>query len=149
MLVTRRALPALVVGAALTGCSGKSIYRSEPLEPRPEPAATRANTAVTLGIPPGHLPPAGQCRVWVPGTPPGHQARSRSCAGIERSAPAGSWIVYGPVDADGPGKGKGKAKGHQKRTVHVRVVDERRPGVVVWVRVFDAVTGALVSEEKA
>jgi hypothetical protein len=33
--------------------------------------------------------------------------------------------------------------------VHVRVVDERRPGVVVWVRVFDAVSGTLVSEEKA
>lgn len=146
MLDTRHALPALIVGAALAGCSGKSIYRSEP---RPEPAPSRASTAVTLGIPPGHLPPAGQCRVWVPGKPPGHQARARGCAGIERTAPAGSWIVYGPVDADGPGKGKGKAKGHQKRTVHVRVVDERRPGVVVWVRVFDAVSGTLVSEEKA
>lgn len=147
MLDTRYALPALLLGAALVGCSGKSIYRSEP---RPEPAAARRNTAVTLGIPPGHLPPAGKCRVWVPGKPPGHQARPRGCAGIERAAPAGSWIVYGPVESDdGPGKGKGKAKGHQKRTVHVRVVDERRAGVVVWVRVFDAVSGALVSEEKA
>ena len=49
----------------------------------------------------------------------------------------------------GKGKGKGKAKGHDKKLVRVRVVDERRAGVIVWVRVFDAVSGVLVSEEKA
>ena len=147
MPITRRAVPTLLLSAALLGCSGKTVYRSEP---RPEPVAARKNTAVTLGIPPGHLPAAGQCRVWVPGKPPGHQARARACAGIERHAPAGSWIVYGPLDSDlEKGKGKGKAKGHQKKTVHVRVVDERRAGVIVWVRVFDAVSGVLVSEEKA
>jgi len=142
---TRRALPALLLGAALIGCSGKSIYQSE----RPEPAP-RKSTAATLGIPPGHLPAAGQCRVWMPGKAPGHQARARGCANIEASAPPGSWIVYGPVgDESGKGKGKGKAKGHDKKLVRVRVVDERRAGVIIWVRVFDAASGVLVSEEKA
>ncbi len=146
MLNTRRILPALLVGTALMGCSGKSIYQPQP---RPEPAPRRG-PAATLGIPPGHLPAAGQCRVWVPGKPAGHQARARSCAGIERGAPAGSWIVYGPIDDEGgKGKGKGKAKGHDKKLVRVQVVDERRAGVIVWVRVFDAVSGVLVSEEKA
>jgi len=144
MLNTRRTLPALFLGAALIGCSGKSIYQSEP---RPEPAASKKSTAATLGIPPGHLPAAGQCRVWVPGKPPGHQAHPRGCANIEAFAPPGSWIVYGPVDG-GSGKGKGKAKGHDKKLVRVRVVDERRAGVIVWVRVFDAVSGVLVSEEQ-
>jgi hypothetical protein len=145
MLNTRRIVPTLLVGAALTGCSGKSIYQSE----RPEPAP-RKSTAATLGIPPGHLPPAGQCRVWMPGKPPGHQARPRSCANIEAFAPRGSWIVYGPVDGGSDkGKGKGKAKGHDKKLVRVRVVDEHRAGVIVWVRVFDAASGVLVSEEKA
>ncbi len=143
----RRALPALLVGAALLGCSGKSIYQPDP---KPQPVSSKKSTAATLGIPPGHLPPPGQCRVWMPGKAPGHQARPRGCANIEAFAPAGSWIVYRPMDADGgKGKGNGKAKGHDKKVVHVRVVDERRAGVIVWVRVFDAVSGVLVSEEQA
>ncbi|MGH7628916.1 MAG: hypothetical protein ACREOF_05925 [Gemmatimonadales bacterium] len=145
MLNTRRTLPALLVGAALMGCSGKSIYQSDP---RPEPAVSKKSTAATLGIPPGHLPAAGQCRVWVPGKPPGHQARARRCANIEAFAPPGSWIVYGPVYGES-GKGKGRAKGHDKKLVRVRGVDERRAGVIVWVRVFDAVSGVLVSEDEA
>jgi hypothetical protein len=81
------------------------------------------------------MPHPGECRVWIPGTPPGRQPRPRSrpCAGIERIAPAGSWIVYRP--------------GAERRFVHVRVVDERRPGVVVRVRVFEAESGKLVREE--
>lgn len=31
------------------------------------------------GIPPGHIPPAGQCRVWFDDRPPGHQPRATSC----------------------------------------------------------------------
>ena len=69
------------------------------------------------------------CRVWVPGTPPGHQAKPRSCSGIERTAPAGSWIVERP--------------GADKKVVHVRVVDERRPGVVVRMQVYQISDGKL------
>jgi hypothetical protein len=65
----------------------------------------------------------------VPGTPPGHQAKARSCAGIERTAPAGSWIVERP--------------GRDKKVVHVRVVDERRPGVVVRMQVYQIRDGKL------
>lgn len=31
------------------------------------------------GVPPGHIPPAGQCRVWFDDRPPGHQPRATSC----------------------------------------------------------------------
>jgi hypothetical protein len=72
------------------------------------------------------------CRVWVPGKPPGHQAKARSCNRIERYAPAGSWIVERP--------------GKDKKVVHVRVVDERRPGVVVHMRVYEIRNGKLVRE---
>jgi hypothetical protein len=30
-------------------------------------------------IPPGHLPPPGECRVWRPGVPPGHQPPPFRC----------------------------------------------------------------------
>jgi len=30
-------------------------------------------------IPPGHLPPPGECRVWLPGLPPGHQPPPGRC----------------------------------------------------------------------
>ena len=30
-------------------------------------------------IPPGHLPPPGECRVWRPGIPPGHQPPPFRC----------------------------------------------------------------------
>lgn len=101
--------------------------------PRPEPAARRSpSTAASLGIPPGHLPSPGMCRVWVPGQPPGHQDKARSCSNIERTAPAGSWIVERP--------------GKDRKVVHVRVVDERRPGVVVRMRVYELRDGKLVRQ---
>ena len=120
--------PVLALFAAI-GCSSFSSAR--PAEPAP--AVRRGpSTAATLGIPAGHLPPPGQCRVWLPGTPPGHQARARGCAHIERSAPAGSWIIYRPSE--------------DRKVVHVRVVDERRPGVVVHLRVYDVRRGTLIRE---
>ena len=100
---------------------------------QPEPAPRRSpSTASTLGIPPGHLPSPGLCRVSVPGTPPGHQAKARSCSNNERTAPAGSWNVERP--------------GKDRKVVFVRVVDERRPGVVVRMRVYEIRDGKLVRE---
>jgi hypothetical protein len=125
---------ATVLGASLavvaaTACSS---FQSAPAR-QPAPATRRGpSSAATLGIPPGHLPAPGQCRVWMPGAPPGHQPRPRSCARIESTAPAGSWIVYRPRE--------------DKKVVHVRVVDERRPGVVVRLRVYDMRRGTLIRE---
>jgi hypothetical protein len=126
--IVRQLAPALAVLSAIA-CSMPS---SAPPE-QPSPAVRRRpSTAATLGIPPGHLPAPGMCRVWVPGKPPGHQSRPRSCEQIERLAPAGSWIVYRP--------------GRDKKVVHVRVVDERRPGVIIRLRVYDAQRGTLIRE---
>jgi len=93
------------------------------------------STAATLGVPPGHLPKGGECRIWIPGTPPGRQPKpkSRSCAGIAAAAPAGSWIIYRPTD--------------NKKLVHVREVDGRRAGTVIRIRIFDIETTRLVREE--
>jgi hypothetical protein len=35
-------------------------------------------------IPPGHLPPPGECRVWYPGVPPGHQPPPFKCDDRDR-----------------------------------------------------------------
>ena len=92
MRSTRVLAPALVLLAAMACSSISTTTKSKPAPaPAPAPAQKQGkSTAATLGIPPGHLPPPGQCRVWMPGTPPGHQAKARSCANIERSAPAGA-----------------------------------------------------------
>jgi hypothetical protein len=117
--------------AVLSATACTTISTGAPSQPAP--AARRGpSTASTLGIPPGHLPAPGMCRVWMPGEPPGHQAKPRSCDRIERTAPAGSWIVSRPT--------------RDKKVVHVRVVDQRRPGVVVRLRVYDVRRGTLVQE---
>jgi len=46
-----------------------------------------------LKIPPGHLPPPGRCRVWIPNKPPGQQYPPTSCLQALRDAPPGSWII--------------------------------------------------------
>lgn len=49
-----------------------------------------------VDIPPGHMPPPGECRVWFPGAPPGHQPPPGRCEDLERSVPAGAWLLYRP-----------------------------------------------------
>ncbi len=49
------------------------------------------------GVPPGHLPSPGLCRVWYEGVPPGHQPPPTNCRRAELHAardPSAS-IVYG------------------------------------------------------
>ena len=54
-------------------------------------------------VPPGHLPPAGQCRVWYDGVPPGQQPPPTSCGEAQRVAArdGGARVIYG--DRDGRG----------------------------------------------
>jgi hypothetical protein len=104
-----------------TACSSISTTST-----RPAPAKSRTPTrTVVAHIPPGHYPAPGRCRVWLPDEAPGHQPAQRSCAGIERVAPAGSWILMRPT-------------GGKRNVVHVRVIDDRRTGVVAQSGYYDA-----------
>src|SRR5262245_58855139 len=49
------------------------------------------------GIPPGHLPPPGECRIWYDGRPPGQQPPPTSCPEAERIASADRYarVIYG------------------------------------------------------
>ena len=50
----------------------------------------------SAGIPQGHMPPAGACRVWYPGRPPGQQPAPTDCARAQyEAARYGGRVVYG------------------------------------------------------
>lgn len=48
-------------------------------------------------VPPGHLPPAGLCRVWYDGVPPGRQPAPTGCNEAERiaSRDRNARVIYG------------------------------------------------------
>jgi hypothetical protein len=41
------------------------------------------------------MPPPGQCRVWYPGRPPGHQPPPGNCRALRHHMPSGTWLVRG------------------------------------------------------
>ena len=49
----------------------------------------------TVKIPQGHIPPEGQCRAWLPNTPPGKQPPPGDCASIDAELPAGAVLIHG------------------------------------------------------
>jgi hypothetical protein len=63
-------------------------------------------------VPPGHMPPAGQCRIWVDGVPPGRQPAPMDCETAVRMKPRNARVVYGErtilVDGKKPKKSKGR-----------------------------------------
>lgn len=144
-------LVALLLLAGLTACSSSNPDVETGLEPQTsdipgtgsdegtepdyknEDVPDNASTAARFGIPPGHLPPPGQCRVWMPGEPPGKQKKKYSsgeCDSVSRDVPAGGWLVYRP--------------GENKKEVVVREYGSAKQ--VTSVRVFDIVSGALLRE---
>lgn len=48
----------------------------------------------TLGVPRGHYPPPGECRIWYPGTPPGQQPPPARCDRLVGRVPLGAFILY-------------------------------------------------------
>ena len=103
--------------------------------PSTDPEPADSDPPVRLDVPPGQFPPLGQCRIWIPGRPPGRQERARSCDEIESGAPAGAWILQRPSG--------------NRRIVRVRYVHATRAGVVVRIRLFDAATRRFLREERS
>jgi hypothetical protein len=79
MMITRTALALLLVGVAAS------------------PALAQGRGRNAQGIPPGHLPPDGLCRVWYDDVPPGRQPRPTSCYEAERiaSRDRNARVIYG------------------------------------------------------
>lgn len=72
---------------AVGGCAahGGGIF-----EPSPDPFPARH-----VDIPPGHMPPPGECRIWFPDRPPGQQPPPGKCHELERRVPPGAVLVEG------------------------------------------------------
>jgi len=83
-----------------------------------------------LGIPEGHLPPPGECRIWYPDKPPGQQPPPGPCG---LSVPLGAWLLSRP---DGPA------------SVRVEEFDAIRKGIIVAVRIYESTTGKLLRRER-
>ena len=89
-----------------------------------------AHGYTTLGIPPGHLPPPGQCRLWYPDRPPGHQPPPERCEHLRYHAPVGAWLIHRPT--------------REPQYVDVSVYDAYQPGIVISIGLFDVDTGAFL-----
>jgi hypothetical protein len=87
-----------------------------------------------LGIPEGHLPPPGECRVWYPGQPAGQQPPPQHCGEAEATAPASTWILYRPPE--------------DKRVVHARVTHPERAGVIIRIDLYDAEKGTYLGTKE-
>lgn len=94
-----------------------------------EPAAAQGRSSAR-GVPPGHLPPAGMCRVWIEGVPPGRQPRVTDCRTARyQAARLNGRVIYGD-DFARKGKSNGKYKNKDRRDDdrYGRRDDDRRDG---------------------
>jgi hypothetical protein len=82
--------------------------------------------AQAQGIPPGHLPSAGECRVWYDNRPPGHQPPPTSCREAERiaSRDRDARIIYG---GHREGRDGWWGRGDDVRSDRPRAIPRRNP----------------------
>ncbi|MCI0331474.1 MAG: hypothetical protein L0196_11120 [candidate division Zixibacteria bacterium] len=126
--MTKAGLLSVLLALFSLGCAQVGGVETVEVEKKSSPRGRVAN----LGIPPGHLPPPGECRIWYPGRPPGHQPPPGRCGKLARELPAGAWLV----------------ERFEDEHVRVSVCHKSRPRAVVAVRIYAAATGRFVREEE-
>lgn len=91
-------------------------------------------------VPPGHLPAAGECRVWYEGRPPGQQPAPTDCATAESvAARTGGRVLYGDV-----AYAKRKGGDKSRRIEGYEEGRARSGGKVLGGRIIDPATGKVL-----
>lgn len=86
-----------IATVVLAGVVAAPAFAQSRVDRYDEPNQGGRYSAEAQGVPPGHLPPPGQCRVWYDGRPPGHQPSPTSCRQAERVARNDRYarVIYG------------------------------------------------------
>ena len=120
-------LPCLILSLSLLCSCGMTVRGGSVVVAERDSGDETPRQAARLHIPPGHLPPPGACRIWIPGDPPGHQPPPGECAKLQHRVPVGAWLLR--RDANDP------------EHIEVLVFHKRRPSVVVEIRYFEVASG--------
>lgn len=111
----------IIMAGFLGSCAPVIVSRAPFPLPGPGKGEKRGELSLhALGIPNGHMPPPGSCRIWYPGKPPGHQPPPFKCGIGRLSIPLGAFLVQ---RLDG-------------KMVQVDEYDGRRPDFVVRTGTF-------------
>ncbi|MEQ9814067.1 MAG: hypothetical protein RLO50_14915 [Azospirillaceae bacterium] len=98
-MLKRTVCLAAAVLLSVTGVEAKDPYPGTQWIPVPIPIPIPTPQPPQQGphanVPPGHLPPPGECRIWFPDRPPGHQPPPGNCAVLRFQVPPGAFLVWG------------------------------------------------------
>lgn len=84
----------VAIAVALAGCVA---YHDRHYDERrgPPSHARSAGPDARVNVPPGHMPPPGQCRIWYPERPPGQQPPPGDCRELRHRVPHDAALIYG------------------------------------------------------
>ena len=90
----RKILVIILVSGFLSSCAPVIISRFPVPGPTSEKGEGGGELSLSmLGIPNGHMPPPGSCRIWYPGRPAGQQAAPFQCGVGRYYVPVGTYLL--------------------------------------------------------
>lgn len=88
----------LALGMVLSACSSAVVRSAPPPAHLPSSSVvvtgSKEGPRKLKGVPPGHYPPPGECRLWYDGRPPGHQPAPAPCRALIGNVPPGAFVLY-------------------------------------------------------
>lgn len=118
---------AIVVGAAALMAAPTleaQVRQQGPVTyPQTSTRYPQTSSRSSQSIPPGQMPPAGMCRVWIDGLPPGRQPAPTDCATAQANVPPNGRVIYGSGTQGGV---YGRNGGYDSRSEKKREKWERK-----------------------